>query len=94
MKLGNIGVLVPQWFVLGPFMQALNDPIHHKDFGIRGIYSSETSKGAAKFIHQYSASLCRSAREMLVQHLAYFVKWQSPGRVGLMALALCIKEAA
>lgn len=93
-KLGNIGVLVPQWFVLGPFIQALNDPIHHKDFGIRGIYSSETIKGAAKFIRQYSASLSRSAREMFVQHLASFVKSQSLGRVGLMALALCIKEAA
>lgn len=25
--------LVPESFVLGPLMQGLNDPIHHKDFG-------------------------------------------------------------
>lgn len=93
-KLGSIGVLVPQWFVLGPFIQALNDPIHHKDFGIRGIYSSETSKAAAKFIRQYSASLSRSARDKFVLHLASCVKCESLGRAGLMTLALCIKEAA
>lgn len=25
---------VPETFVLGPFLQGLNDPIHHKEFGM------------------------------------------------------------
>lgn len=30
---GNCSELVPEAFVLGPFIQGLNDPVHHKDFG-------------------------------------------------------------
>jgi len=30
---GNYIKSVPETFVLGPFMQGLNDPIHHKEFG-------------------------------------------------------------
>jgi hypothetical protein len=30
---GNYIKSVPTTFVLGPFMQGLNDPIHHKEFG-------------------------------------------------------------
>ncbi|GMY15745.1 putative methyltransferase tarbp1 [Fagus crenata] len=31
---GNCAKSVPEAFVLGPFMQGLNDPVHHKDFGL------------------------------------------------------------
>lgn len=30
----NCANLVPESFVLGPFMEGLNDPVHHKDFGL------------------------------------------------------------
>ncbi|KAI7980638.1 putative methyltransferase TARBP1 [Camellia lanceoleosa] len=49
--------LVPEDFVLGPFIQGLNDPVHHKDFGIKGIYSSRTIEGATKFMCQYGSCL-------------------------------------
>lgn len=31
---GNSAKSVPETFVLGPFIQALNDPVHHKEFGL------------------------------------------------------------
>lgn len=31
---GNSAKSVPSAFVLGPFIQGLNDPVHHKDFGL------------------------------------------------------------
>lgn len=30
----NCAKSVPESFVLGPFMEGLNDPVHHKDFGL------------------------------------------------------------
>jgi len=31
---GNCRKLFPEDFVLGALMQGLNDPVHHKDFGL------------------------------------------------------------
>lgn len=31
---GNCKALFPEEFLLGAFMQGLNDPVHHKDFGL------------------------------------------------------------
>ena len=31
---GNIASLFPEGFLLGPFIEGLNDPVHHKDFGL------------------------------------------------------------
>lgn len=31
---GNYLRSVPEKFILGPLMQGLNDPVHHKDFGL------------------------------------------------------------
>ena len=31
---GNFRNLFPEDFVLGELMQGLNDPVHHKDFGL------------------------------------------------------------
>ncbi|KAJ0047909.1 hypothetical protein Pint_15756 [Pistacia integerrima] len=53
----NCANLVPESFVLGPFMEGLNDPVHHKDFGVKGVYSSRTIEGAARFLHQYTSFL-------------------------------------
>lgn len=30
---GSCAKALPESFVLGPFMQGLNDPVHHKNFG-------------------------------------------------------------
>ena len=35
---GNYAKSVPETFVLGPFIQGLNDPVHHKDFGLFSIW--------------------------------------------------------
>ncbi|XP_057858897.1 uncharacterized protein LOC131067769 isoform X3 [Cryptomeria japonica] len=93
-KIGNPSALIPEWFVLGPFIQALNDPTHHRDFGLKGIYSSEMGKSAAKFIHQCSSSHSIRDRKKFVQRMACVVKYESLGRAGLMTLVLCIKEAS
>lgn len=34
MKYGNIAKSVPESFILGPLLEGLNDPVHHKDFGL------------------------------------------------------------
>ncbi|KVH89760.1 hypothetical protein Ccrd_008246 [Cynara cardunculus var. scolymus] len=34
---GNYAKFVPRDFVLGPFIQGLNDPVHHKEFGTLSI---------------------------------------------------------
>ena len=31
---GNFANSVPETFILGSFLQALNDPVHHKEFGL------------------------------------------------------------
>lgn len=31
---GNHAKAVPRSFVLGPLMEGLNDPVHHKEFGL------------------------------------------------------------
>ncbi|CAJ1943226.1 unnamed protein product [Sphenostylis stenocarpa] len=54
---GNYIKSVPETFVLGPFMQGLNDPIHHKEFGIKGVYMSTVIGGAAQFLRYYVSFL-------------------------------------
>ncbi|KAG6792092.1 hypothetical protein POTOM_001235 [Populus tomentosa] len=38
MKYGNTAKLVSESFVLGPFIEGLDDPVHHKDFGLFSIF--------------------------------------------------------
>jgi hypothetical protein len=38
MKYGNTAKSVSESFVLGPFIECLNDPVHHKDFGLFSIF--------------------------------------------------------
>ncbi|KAK3029857.1 hypothetical protein RJ639_038291 [Escallonia herrerae] len=91
---GDCAKLVPEDFVLGPFIRGLNDPVHHKDFGLKGVYSSRTIEGASKFLHQYTTYLnVRKQMEFLV-NLASLTKTTSFGRAGLMGLAECIASAA
>ncbi|KAB5573980.1 hypothetical protein DKX38_001174 [Salix brachista] len=82
LKYGNTAKSVSESFVLGPFIEGLNDPVHHKDFGVKGAYNSKTIEGAARegiaFLHS----------------LASVAKHFSFGRAGLMGLAECIASAA
>ncbi|XP_028956801.1 uncharacterized protein [Malus domestica] len=91
---GNHAKSVPRSFVLGPLMEGLNDPVHHKEFGVKGLYSSATIEGAARFLCQYTS--CLNARTCIafLINLARTAKVQSFGRVGLMCLAECISSAA
>ncbi|KAL5815078.1 hypothetical protein ACOSQ3_025873 [Xanthoceras sorbifolium] len=91
---GNCAIYVLESFVLGPFMEGLNDPVHHKDFGVKGVYSSRTIEGASRFLHQYTSLLNGRKQIAFLSNLASVAKQQSFGRVGLMALAECIASAA
>lgn len=90
----NCAKSVPESFLLGPFMEGLNDPVHHKDFGTKGVYSSRTIERAASFLHQYASFLDTRKQIAFLSNLASVAKQQSFGRVGLMALAECIASAA
>ncbi|KAI3821527.1 hypothetical protein L1987_09095 [Smallanthus sonchifolius] len=91
---GNYAKFVPRNFVLGPFIQGLNDPVHHKEFGVKGVYSSRTIDGASTFMQQYT--MCLSEREQMpfMSNLASLVKKYSFGRAGLMSLTECVAAAA
>ncbi|XP_010274499.1 PREDICTED: uncharacterized protein LOC104609816 isoform X2 [Nelumbo nucifera] len=91
---GEWAKLVPKSFVLGPFIQGLNDTVHHKDFGVKGIYSSTTIEGAASFFCQFSSYLCGRELVAFLFNLASVAKVESFGRAGLMALSVCIASAA
>ncbi|XP_010439980.1 PREDICTED: uncharacterized protein LOC104723330 isoform X2 [Camelina sativa] len=79
-----------QTFVLGPFIEGLNDPIHHKDFGLKGIYTSRTIEGAALYVCAYTSCLNPRNRVGFLINLASLAKKQSFGRAGFMALVQCI----
>ncbi|KAM7494028.1 hypothetical protein LguiB_028637 [Lonicera macranthoides] len=91
---GNCATLVPEEFLLGPFIPGLNDPVHHKDFGIKGVYSSRTIEGATKFLHQYTNVLSLREKITFLINLASVAKKYSFGRAGLMSFAECIASAA
>eukprot|EP00268_Persea_americana_P031712 TRINITY_DN3099_c0_g1_i2.p1 TRINITY_DN3099_c0_g1~~TRINITY_DN3099_c0_g1_i2.p1 ORF type:complete len:1865 (+),score=313.63 TRINITY_DN3099_c0_g1_i2:84-5678(+) len=91
---GNLAKLVPESFVLGPFIQGLNDAVHHKEFGVKGIYSSESIKGASIFFRQFSSYFSGSEQVAFLCRIASIAKQESLGRAGLMALAACIASAS
>ncbi|KAG9452528.1 hypothetical protein H6P81_005432 [Aristolochia fimbriata] len=90
----NRAKFVPQTFILGPFIQGLNDVVHHKDFGIKGVYLSKTIEGAARFLRYFSCDLSRRERLGFLCSLASLAKQESFGRIGLMTLAVCIASAS
>lgn len=91
---GNCTDFFPDDFVLGAFMQGLNDPVHHKDFGLKGVYSSKTIERASTFLHHYCSSLSRRERISFLRKLAFVAREQSLGRAGLMSLSKCILSAS
>ncbi|XP_027337446.1 uncharacterized protein LOC113851166 [Abrus precatorius] len=91
---GNYIKSVPETFVLGPFMQGLNDPIHHKEFGVKGIYMSRVIEGAAQFLRYYVSFLAPRKCIAFLCNLASTAKHIPFGRAGLMGLAECITSAA
>ncbi|GLT91144.1 hypothetical protein SLE2022_090460 [Rubroshorea leprosula] len=93
-KYGACAKSIPESFVLGPFMEALNDPVHHSDFGVRGVYSSKAIESAAQFLLHYASYLDARRWIAFLINLASLAKRQSFGRAGLMGLAECIASAA
>ncbi|KAJ4826548.1 hypothetical protein Tsubulata_039607 [Turnera subulata] len=94
MKYGGAAKSVPESFILGPFMEGLNDPVHHKDFGVKGVYTSKTIEGAVRFLHQYASYLNKRLAIIFLCSLASVAKHQSFGRAGLMGLVECIASTA
>uniref|UniRef100_A0ACD5VLP4 Uncharacterized protein n=1 Tax=Avena sativa TaxID=4498 RepID=A0ACD5VLP4_AVESA len=86
--------MIPRSFVLGPLVRGLNDVVHHKDFGVGGVYNSETIKGAEKFFSNYARELTTCDRLHLVWNLASAAKQDTFGRAGLMTLAFCVASCA
>ncbi|XP_051205949.1 uncharacterized protein [Lolium perenne] len=86
--------MVPRGFILGPLIRGLNDVVHHKDFGVGGVYKSETIKGAERFFSNYARKLMTRDRLHLVWNLASAAKQDSFGRAGLMTLAFCVASCA
>ncbi|XP_019190926.1 PREDICTED: uncharacterized protein LOC109185383 isoform X1 [Ipomoea nil] len=84
--------LISQNFIFGPLMEGLNDPVHHKDFGVKGVYSTWTIEAAAKFLCVYTSYL--DQRVAFLISLASVAKTQSFGRAGLMCFVKCISSAA
>ncbi|XP_070009091.1 uncharacterized protein [Nicotiana sylvestris] len=93
-KYNHCAKLVPQNFVTGSLVEGLNDPVHNKDFGVRGVYSTWTIEAAAEFFSQYSSYLDERNRVAFLNSLASIAKRQSFGRAGLMCLTKCISSAA
>ncbi|KAL8152196.1 hypothetical protein V2J09_009956 [Rumex salicifolius] len=93
-KQGNTANLFPESFLLGPFIEGLNDPVHHKDFGLKGFYSSKTIEGASRFLHHYCSFFDERKLISFLCKLASVGRHQSLGRAGLMAVAECISSAS
>ncbi|XP_020262865.1 uncharacterized protein LOC109838846 [Asparagus officinalis] len=91
---GTCALKVPRSFILGPLIFGLNDVVHHKDFGVKGVYTSKVIEDATHFFYEYSCQFSQSERADFVWSLASVAKKESFGRAGLMALAFCIASAA
>eukprot|EP00850_Spirogloea_muscicola_P013167 SM000088S23708 [mRNA] locus=s88:254230:265415:+ [translate_table: standard] len=82
-------------FVLGPLLPSLNDPAHHRDFGLHdGLYSSKMCRASAEFFRGYTASMDLRGRAGLAEQLANAMAALGPSRCGLCALAMCLEAAA
>eukprot|EP00850_Spirogloea_muscicola_P012328 SM000079S22446 [mRNA] locus=s79:184349:195635:- [translate_table: standard] len=82
-------------FVLGPLLPSLNDPAHHRDFGMHDrCYSSKMCSASADFFRGYTASMDLRGRAGLAEQLANTMAALGPSRCGLCALAMCLEAAA
>lgn len=93
-KYNHCAKLVPQNFLTGSLVEGLNDPVHNKDFGVRGVYSTWTIEAAGQFFSRYSSYLDERNGVAFLKRLASVAKRQSFGRAGLMCLTKCISSAA
>ncbi|KAK8520784.1 hypothetical protein V6N13_076919 [Hibiscus sabdariffa] len=93
-KYGSCVKSVHESFILGSLMEALNDPVHHSDFGVKGVYSSKTIEGAAHFLYHYSSYMDTREAIIFLNNLASLAKRISFSRAGLMGLAECIAASA
>ncbi|XP_060207448.1 uncharacterized protein LOC132635184 isoform X2 [Lycium barbarum] len=93
-KYNHYAKLVPQNFLTGSLVEGLNDPVQHKDFGVRGVYSTWTIEAAGQFFSQYRSNLDERNGVAFLKSLAAVAKRQSFGRAGLMCLTKCISSAA
>ncbi|XP_020577528.1 LOW QUALITY PROTEIN: uncharacterized protein LOC110022769 [Phalaenopsis equestris] len=90
----NLAQKVPRSFILGPLVRGLNDAVHHKDFGLKGVYMSGTIEGASKYFKSFSCGLSVSECSSLAWSLASVARHESCGRAGLMTLAFCISSTS
>ncbi|XP_028552833.1 uncharacterized protein LOC110107437 isoform X3 [Dendrobium catenatum] len=93
-RYANLAHKVPRSFILGPLVRGLNDVVHHKDFGLKGIYMSRAIKGASKYFNRFSCGLSVSECLTLAWSLASAARHESFGRAGLMTLAFCISSTS
>ncbi|KAL0372987.1 UNVERIFIED_CONTAM: hypothetical protein Scaly_0980300 [Sesamum calycinum] len=91
---GCCAKLVPKDFILGPLIRGLNDPVHHKEFGVKEIYSSWIIDAAARFMCKYASYMERRQHISFLVDLSSVPKTHSFGRAGLMCLVECIASAA
>ncbi|KAL3619436.1 hypothetical protein CASFOL_037006 [Castilleja foliolosa] len=91
---GGCVKLVPKDFILGPLILGLNDPVHHKEFGVKEVYFSWTTEAAARFLGQYVCYMERRQHIAFLIDLSIIPKTHSFGRAGLMCLVECIASAA
>ncbi|KAL0446379.1 UNVERIFIED_CONTAM: hypothetical protein Slati_1765800 [Sesamum latifolium] len=91
---GCCAKLVPRDFILGPLIRGLNDPVHHKEFGVKEIYSSWRIDAAARFMCKYASYMERRQHISFLVDLSSVPKTHSFGRAGLMCLVECIASAA
>ncbi|XP_028552832.1 uncharacterized protein LOC110107437 isoform X2 [Dendrobium catenatum] len=91
-RYANLAHKVPRSFILGPLVRGLNDVVHHKDFGLKGIYMSRAIKGASKYFNRFSCGLSVSECLTLAWSLASAARHESFGRAGLMTLAFFCEQ--
>ncbi|XP_057773845.1 uncharacterized protein LOC130993110 isoform X2 [Salvia miltiorrhiza] len=86
--------VVPKSFILGPFIRALNDPVHHKEFGAKELYSSWAIEASARFLCLYASYMEERQHISFLVDLSLVPKMHSFGRAGLICLVECIAAAA
>ncbi|KAK6146391.1 hypothetical protein DH2020_020260 [Rehmannia glutinosa] len=91
---GGIVKLVAKDFLLGPLIRGLNDPVHHRGFGVKEVYSSWAIEAAARFLSQYASYMEGRQHISFLIDLSSIPKTHSFGRAGLMCLVECIASAA
>ncbi|XP_002961961.2 uncharacterized protein LOC9630109 isoform X1 [Selaginella moellendorffii] len=87
-------ISISREFVLGPLLCALNDPVHHKDFGVNGIYISNTGKLANQFFRFFTSSMNFNTRVNFVINFCDTMIKEPLCRAGLMTLTSCVEVVA